>query len=155
MKLFLLFLLFFCSCNLDTKTGIHQYSNSIERSRENGVFVQALEMNKYIINIGNNRKDTVKQIWIEDAWKYEREYFSIVVKKDSFQNILMRLSYLSSNEYLDKYDYNNLILLEYNNQYFGWNGVLYSEYFDRRDTIFVINKVGNKETTLDTLVITK
>ena len=159
MKLFLLLSVFFWSCNLDIKTGIPNYSNSIEQSKKNGVFVQILKVNKTIIKIGDGRTDTIKQIWIEDAWTYERKYFSIVVKKDSFPNILMRLGHLSD-QCINEFDYKNEILLKYNNQYFGWegsreSGVFNSEYFDNKDTIFVVNKVGNKDTILDTLIITK
>jgi hypothetical protein len=150
MKIFILGLLLLCSCDLDSKkTGLNNCSDSITNSKDNGVFIQKLNINKSVFNIGDNKKDTIKEIWVEDGWTYERSNFSINIKKDSFQQICILSSILSSDAY-DK------ALLLYNHGYFGQqNHVLNSEFFKRSDTIFVVNNFGKKDPILDTLIIIK
>lgn len=60
-------------------------SQSIEESKRNGVFIQALKVINPIINIGNNKTDTITQIWLENEWTYESKYiFSTVIQKGCF-----------------------------------------------------------------------
>jgi hypothetical protein len=150
MKLTILLSLLLSACSLDTKkTDMPQYSHSIQESKRIGVFIQTLNVNKPTINIGDNKTDTIKQIWLENEWKYESKYiFSTVIKKDTFQQILILFGELS-NKLPDS------ILLKYNNEYFGWNRVLFNRYLKNKDSVFVIKKVAGKETNLDTVVIKK
>src|SRR6185437_13492496 len=107
------------ACSLDTKkTGMHKNSQSIEESEKNGVFIQTLKVNDPVINIGDNKTDTIKQIWLENGWTYKsKNIFSTVIQKDSFQQVLILFGGLSNK-------WHDSILLKYNNGYFGWNHVL-------------------------------
>lgn len=150
MKFTILVFLFLSACDLDTKkTGMHKNSQSIEESKSNGVFIQTLKVNKSSINMGDNKKDTIKQIWIENGWTYEsKNFFSSIIQKDSFQQVLILFGGLSNS-------WNDTILLEYNDGYFGWNRVFFSTYKSNKDTVFIIKKIDNKETNLDTLIMTR
>jgi len=99
--------------------------------------------------MGDNKKDTIKQIWIENGWTYEsKNFFSSIIQKDSFQQVLILFGGLSNS-------WNDTILLEYNDGYFGWNRVFFSTYKSNKDTVFIIKKIDNKETNLDTLIMTR
>ncbi len=149
MRYFLLSLLFLTTCDLDTKkTGMHKCSQSVEESKRNGVFRHVLSVDNPIINIGDNKTDTVKQIWVEDMWQYERENGKTIIKKDSIQQILILFGQLSDKP-------SNTIYLKHSGSYFGWNRVLFSSFQSDRDIVFVVKKVNNKEKIIDTLVLTK
>ena len=149
MKYLLLSLLLITACDLDTKkTGMHKYSQSIEESKSNGVFRHELTVDNPIINIGDNKTDTIKQIWVEDMWQYEKENGSTVIKKDSVQQVLILLGQLSDKP-------SDAIYLKYDGGYFGWNRVLFSSYQGDRNIVFVVKKVNNQESIIDTLVLTK
>ena len=142
------FMLYNVGANIEKRPGIPHYSQSVQESKRNGVFIQTINVNKPIINIGDNKKDTIKQVWLENEWTYESKYiFSTDIKKDSLQQILILLG--ESNNFPDS------ILLKYNDEYFGWNGVLFDTYQKNEDSVFVIKKVDGKETILDTVVIKK
>ena len=121
-------------------------SQSIEESRQNGVFLQALVVDNPIINIGENKTDTIKQIWVEDAWTYEKENGTTVIKKDSFQQVLILLGSLSDSS-------SDHIFLKDRNGYFGWDRVLFNSYVSDKDTIFVINKLLNLVINIDMIHI--
>src|SRR5687768_12911683 len=122
MRYLLLSLLFITACDLDTKkTGMHKCSQSIEESKSNGVFRYELTVDNPIINIGDNKSDTVKQIWVEDMWQYERENGRTVVKKYSTQQLLILFGQLSEGP-------SDTIHLKHNGGYFGWNRVFFSSY---------------------------
>ena len=147
--LLLLSLLFLTACDLDTKkTGMHKCSQSIEESKSNGVFLYELTVNNPIIDIGNNKTDTIKQIWVEDMWQYERENGSTIIKKDSTQQVLILFGQLSDRP-------SDSIYLKHNGGYFGWNRVLFSSYQGDSDIVFVVKKANSQETIIDTLVLTK
>ena len=150
MKLTILLLLLLSACSLDTKkTGMHNNSQSIEESKKNGVFIQALKVNHLVINIGDNKTDTIKQIWLENWWTYEsKNIFSTVIQKDSFQQVLILFGGLSNK-------WHDSILLKYNSGYFGWNHVLFDTYQNDKDSAFVIKKVNDNETILDTVIMRK
>jgi len=127
---------------------MHKCSQSIEESKSNGVFRYELDVDNPIINIGDNKTDTIKQIWVEDSWQYERENGSTVVKKDSTQQVLLLLSRLSQTLH-------DSIYLKHSGGYFGWNGVLFSSYKGAGDIVYVVKKINNHERIIDTLVLTK
>ena len=127
---------------------MHKCSQSIEESKNNGVFDYELTVDNPIINIGDNKTDTIKQIWVENLWQYEKVNGSTVIKKDSTQQVLILFGELSKKS-------SDTIYLKHNNSYFGWNHVLFSSYQDDRDTLFVVKKINNQEFVIDTLVLTK
>ena len=127
---------------------MHKCSQSIEESKNNGVFDYELTVDNPIINIGDNKTDTIKQIWVENLWQYEKVNGSTVIKKDSTQQVLILFGELSKKS-------SDTIYLKHNNSYFGWNHVLFSSYQDDRDTLFVAKKINNQEFVIDTLVLTK
>jgi hypothetical protein len=143
----LLFLLLLASCIDDTKTGMHKNSQSIKESKENGVFRQVLNTNKSIIKVGDNKTDSIEQIWLEDAWTYETEKGSIVVKKDNFQQCLILFTNLSKKA--------DSIWLKQRNSYVEWNGVLSAPFDKATDTFLVVKKILNQDTVLDTLIVSK
>jgi hypothetical protein len=149
MKYLLLSLLFLTACDLDTKkTGMDKLSHSIEESKSNGVFRYELPVDNPIINIGDNKTDTVKQIWVEDVWQYEKENGGTIIKKDLAQQVLILFGQLSDRP-------SDTIYLKHHNGYFGWNRVLFSSYQGDRDSVFVVKKVNTQETIIDTLVLAK
>jgi hypothetical protein len=149
MKYLFFPLLLLSACNLDTKkTGMHKCSQSIEESKSNGVFRYRLKVDNPIINIGDNKTDTIKQIWVEDMWQYERKNGSPIIKKDSLQQVLILLSQLSDSP-------SDTVYLKHRGGYFGWNRVLFSSYQGDRDSVFIVKKLNNQETIIDTLVLTK
>jgi hypothetical protein len=134
MKLLFIFSIYLTACTLtglDTKkTGLHKSSQSIEESKRNKVFHHRLQVDNPIINIGDNKTDTIKQIWVEDMWQYVDDG-TIKIKKDSTQQTLIRLAVLSRKN-------NGKIFLQHgNDSYFGWNGVLFDTYKEDTDTIFI------------------
>jgi len=150
MKFFVLFLLLLTGCDIDSKkTGIYNHSQSIKESKQNGVFIQTLKVDNPIINIGNNNTDTIKEIWIEHWWKYERKIFKAVVKKDSSMQIAILFGKLSDNSY------NGSILLENRNGYYSWNGVLFDSFLGNADTIYVVRKTDTEKKIVDTIIVAK
>ncbi|MDE3237136.1 MAG: hypothetical protein KGO81_14385 [Bacteroidota bacterium] len=151
MKLIFFFIIPFTACNLsavDTKkTGLYKCSQSIEESKSNGVFRNSVQVDKSIIHIGDNKTDTIKQIWVEDMWQYVDENGDIKIQKDSTQQLLIKLSKLSK-----KY-HDNILLKHHNDKYFGWNGVLFETYSKGTDTIYVESNQNNKENIWDTLIV--
>jgi hypothetical protein len=126
---------------------MRKYSQSIEESKANDVFRHALKVDNSIINIGNNSKDTVIEIWVENGWEYTKDGLGVKIRKDSSLQILIRLASLSR-----KYD--DRILFKCNGNYFGWNGVLFDSYQNGQNIIEIVSKNNSQETSIDTLLIT-
>jgi hypothetical protein len=150
MQRFTLFIIFLSSCNLaslDTKkSGMHKNSQSIEESKNNGVFRFLLNVNKPILFIGNKLSDTIREIWVEDMWMYIENGG---ILKDSTTEQLLILFGNSSMIYNDK------LLLRHRKDYFGWNGVFYDSYSNPRDTIYIISTVTGSEKIVDTILVSK
>lgn len=141
-----LILILLISCNLDTKkSGLHKNSLSIAESKEKGVFAFQLKVDNPIINIGNSRTDTIKEIWVESAWMYSEDGS---VKKEVGQQELILLGSLSNN-------YNDSIFLKHSSNYLGWNRVFFSSLQLPNDTIFVVKEKGNSKQILDTIIVSK
>ena len=149
MRRLIIFIIFLSSCNLaslDTKkSGIHKNSQSIEESKENGVFRFLLNVNKSTVTIEKNRTDTIRQIWVENMWMYA-DNGKIV--KDSDEQLLILFGNVSR-------DYNDKPFLKLGHNYFGWNGVFFNTYNNLRDTIYVISTATGTERTLDTILVNK
>lgn len=145
----LLSLLFISACHLDTKkTGMAKRSQSIQESMNNGVFKYELYVDNPLISIGDKKFDTVKQAWVEYKWQYKRENGRTVIKKDTIQQVLLLMAQLSERPV-------DTVLLKQNGSYFGWNGVLFSTYEADNNKIFVVKKINNHETIIDTLILNK
>jgi len=123
---------------------MHKNSQSIAESKENGVFRRTVNINKSIIAIGNNRTDTIKEIWLENMWMYSDQGS---VLKDSAEQLLILFGDSSK-------VYNDKLLLKARSDYFGWNGVFFISKRNLGDTIFVVpNTSGNPNTNLDTILL--
>jgi len=148
MRKLIIIVFLLTSCNwadLDTKkSGIHKNSQSIAESKENGVFRRIVNINKSIISIGNNRTDTVKEIWMENIWMYSDKGG---ILKDSAEQLLILFGNSSK-------VYNDKLFLETGSHYFEWNGVFSISNSNLGDTIFVVpNTSGNPKINQDTILL--
>ena len=128
--------------NIDLNEFLH---NSIEESKKNGVFQFRLKVNKPIVSIANNLKDTIQEIWVENMWMYS-DVGNIL--KDSTEQMLVSLE-ISSRKY------NAEILLRRKIDYLGWNGVFFGTYRNQPDTIYVTSMATGIEKILDTILVSK
>jgi hypothetical protein len=103
MRLLFLLIPFLLSCNLsdiDTKkTGLHKVSSTINQSKENGVFLHALQVDKASIRIGGNQLDTIQEAWMETSWRYETQDGKTIVQKDAFNQLAIRFQKLPTETY--------------------------------------------------------
>jgi hypothetical protein len=149
MKSILILAIALFSCNLsafDTKkSGIHKNSQSIEESKEKKVFRFQLTPNKYIMNVGNGKTDTIKQIWVEYSWMYENNGN---IKTDSTSQVLILFG--NSSRISD-----DRLLLEYKEGYLGWNGVFFGSYSDDQNRFIATFKRDSIRVNIDTIYYTK
>jgi hypothetical protein len=146
---YIILVVFLTSCNLaslDTKkSGINKKSESIDESKKNGVYQFRVNVNKPIVSIAKNLKDTIKEIWVESMWMYS-DNGSIL--KDTTNQLLILFGSSSRK-------YNADILLRRKNDYLGWNGVFFGTYSNPQDTIYVISAATGNEKPLDTIFVGK
>ena len=149
MRRFIIFIIFLSSCNwasLDTKkSGMHKNSQSVDESKKNGVFRCLINVNKSIVSIGNNKTDTIREIWVENMWMYT-DKGSIL--KDSAEQLLILFGNASRK-------YNDKILLKRRNDYFGWNGVFFNSYSNLRDTIYLVSIATGSDRIMDSILVNK
>jgi hypothetical protein len=120
-------------------------SQSMDESIENGVFKFPLTVNKRIVRTGNNKTDSIEQIWVENMWMYNNH--GDIIKDSNFQELILLRS-LSKNDDMR-------IQLKNSQGYFGWNGVLDQWYLRSQDTVYICLKDGEKEQILDTIYVNK
>jgi hypothetical protein len=70
-------------------------SQSMDESIENGVFKFPLTVNKRIVRTGNNKTDSIEQIWVENMWMYNNH--GDIIKDSNFQELILLRS-LSKND---------------------------------------------------------
>jgi hypothetical protein len=149
MPKYIIFFIFLVSCNLaslDTKkSGIHKNSQSIEESKEKGVFQFRLKVKKPIFLVGTNLTDTVREIWVEKMWMYADNGD---ILKDSTDQLLILLGNSSES-------FNDKLRLIRKSGYLGWNRVFFSSYNNSIDTIYVTSIANASENILDTIFINK
>ena len=141
-----LFIFFLTSCDIDSKKDGSQFSQSIKDSKANGVFIRQINLNKNKIRTGQFSFDSIKEIWIENSWHYERKPVTAKIKADTTIQILILFD-SSSTGYDDETYFKN------GEEYFGKKGVLFGPYFADKDTIFVVKKEQQKNNIIDTLII--
>lgn len=80
------------SCNLDCvdkKTGMHKSSQTIEQSKEIGVYQFQMTTNRQFVKIDNDRKLTIQNAWVENSYLYDCVDNRAVLKKETqFQLVL-------------------------------------------------------------------
>jgi hypothetical protein len=124
--------------SLDTKkSGMHKNSQSVDESKRNGVFRRLINVNKSVVSSGNNKTDTIREIWVEYMWMYTDKGN---ILKDSAEQLLILFGN-ASREYDDK------ILLKRRNDYFGRNGVFCDSYNNLNDTIYVVSRATDNNGT--------
>jgi hypothetical protein len=149
MRRVIIFIIFLTSCNLpaDTKkSGMYKNSQSIEESKENGVFRFQVNVNKPVVHIDNSKTDTIKEIWVENMWMYTDQRS---IQKDSTEQILILFGNSSK-------DHNDKLLIKRGKDYFGWNGVFFDSYApDLMDTLYIISTATGSPRIMDTILVNK
>lgn len=91
-----LILLTLYSCGLDCiekKKGMHKASQTIEQSKEIGVYSFEMQTNKSTFSLDSGLTFKINSAWVENGWSYECVDNNAVVKKDSFNQLVIDAKY--------------------------------------------------------------
>ena len=137
-------LVFLGSCIIDDtrKPGMSKCSQSIQESKTHGVFAFEVHADNPVINIGDGKTDTIIESWVEHHWMYTNNGS---ITMDSSLQILFLLQHLSKTDAFE-----SDIWFKDGGRYWGWNGVLFSNYDNHRDFL-VVKKTNGIDLILDTV----
>ncbi len=128
---------FLLSCGIDTKKPGNHKSNNLAESKELGVFMKQLYVNKSIFYLEHN-KYSMGNIWLEKVWGYNERQQKYII--DTLYVIIFEIN---NNPYL----YNSEVHINGKRAYWYYNGIYYyidsiprnkfNVYFNNEDSITV------------------
>lgn len=148
MKILLLFMIAITatSCGLDcidNKTGNPKFSETIEKSKENGVYQFEMISNKQLFHLDSGRVFKIKNAWVEKAWHYECVNNKAVLHKDSV------LQFLIDAERTGNFLHSNYVILNKENTSGSYlDGILVFDY-SGEDTLTL--SLRNKDKIIEIL----
>jgi hypothetical protein len=89
-------LIIFTSCGLDCvekKTGMHKSSRTLKEAKEKGVFKYEFGAEKSTVQLDSGLVLIIKNVWVENSWKYECVDNKAEVVKDSLYQLAVDADY--------------------------------------------------------------
>lgn len=139
-------------CRLDCtekKTGMHKSSQSIEASREHGVFKFEMFTHKKEFKLSNKRSFKINTAWVENAWLYDCINNTAVLKKEDFDHFVIDAEYTYAADSLQ------YVLMESDNRYGAFLGGQLSFHYVGQDTFLLTLQENNPKVIIDTLKFVK
>jgi len=88
---------------IDKKTGLHKSSNTISESKDHLVFKYEMLPVKNSFSLDNERKFKIKNAWVENSWCYECVDNKAIVKKDTYDQLVIDVTYNQKTSFSDYY----------------------------------------------------